>query len=335
MNLPELSVNRKVAMCCFILLFILIGINSYRKINMEAAPKMAVPYVVASTIYPGASPEEIEVDVAKKIEDAVATIEGLKKQTSLCMENVCVTTLEFVTGTDPNVKLHDVREKLNTIINEFPPAVETPVLQTINVNAMPVITMYLTGKQSLDELYDFVDDKLAPRFSNISGVGEVRIHGGNKLELHVELNREKLAKANLTVGEVIARLSSANIKIPAGQIDEFGNEESITFDAEFRNIDDVKNLDVSGNPNVHIYLGDVADIKIESKKLRAISYYNKTPAISFEVVKKDDGNTVKVCEAAKKVYNEIIQNELPGAMETSKSFVRRQLLNKNLSVSLR
>ena len=316
MNLPELSVKRKVAMCCFILLFVIIGINSYRKINMEAVPKMNVPYVVISTVYPGASPEEVEVDVAKKIEDATATIEGLKKQTSMCVENVCVTTLEFITGTDPNIKIHEVREKLNTIVSDLPPSVETSVLQKISANALPVVTMYLTGKQSIDELYDYVDDKLAPRFSILPGVGEVRIHGGNKLEMQVELNRKKLAKANLTVGEVIARLSAANIKIPAGQIDEFGREESVAFDAEFKSIDDIKNLDVSGNPNVHIYLGDVADIKLQSKKLRSIGYYNSEPAIQFEIVKKDDGNTVKVCQAARKVFNQITKEEgLPGGME--------------------
>ena len=334
MNLPQLSIQRKVAMCCFILLFVIIGINSYRKINLEAIPRMNIPYVAISTIYPGASPEEVEVDVAKKIEDRVATIEGLKKQTSLCMENVCVNTLEFVTGTDADLKIHEVREKLNSIVSEFPPNVETSVLQKINPNAIPIITMYLTGKQSLDELYDYVEDKLVPRFSILPGVGEVRIHGGNKLEMHIELIREKLAKANLTVGEVIARLSAANIKIPAGQIDEYGREESIAFDAEFKNIDDIKNLDVSGNPNVHIYLGDVADVKLESKKIRSIGYYNNIPAIQFEIVKKDGGNTVKACEAAKKVFDQITKEEgLPGGMELHWFFDDRTFVQSSLDDS--
>ena len=340
MTLPELSVKRKVAMCCFILLFILIGLNSYRKINMEAVPKVNAPYVVISTVYPGASPEEVEVDVAKKIEDATATIDGIKKQTSMCLENVCVTTLEFITGTDPNIKIHEVREKLNTIVSDLPPSVETSVLQKISANALPVVTLYLTGKQSIDELYDYVDDKLAPRFSILPGVGEVRIHGGNKLELHIELNRSKLASANLSVGEVIGRLSAANVKFPAGQIGEFGTEESVAFDAEFKSIEDVKNLDVSGNPNVHIYLGDVADIRLESKRLRSLGYYNSEPAIQFEIVKKDDGNTVKVCQAAKKVYDQITKEEgLPGGMELhwfvdDNDFVQASLADSRESVFL-
>ena len=340
MTLPELSVKRKVAMCCFILLFILIGLNSYRKINMEAVPKVNAPYVVISTVYPGASPEEVEVEVAKKIEDATATIDGIKKQTSMCLENVCVTTLEFITGTDPNIKIHEVREKLNTIVSDLPPSVETSVLQKISANALPVVTLYLTGKQSIDELYDYVDDKLAPRFSILPGVGEVRIHGGNKLELHIELNRSKLASANLSVGEVIGRLSAANVKFPAGQIGEFGTEESVAFDAEFKSIEDVKNLDVSGNPNVHIYLGDVADIRLESKRLRSLGYYNSEPAIQFEIVKKDDGNTVKVCQAAKKVYEQITKEEgLPGGMELhwfvdDNDFVQASLADSRESVFL-
>lgn len=315
MSLPGFSIQRKVAMCCFILLFVIIGINSYRKIKKEALPKMNVPYVAIQTIYPGASPEEVEIDVAKKIEDAVATVEGLKKQTSICMENVCVNSLEFVTGTDPDIKIHEVREKLNGIISNLPPSVETPILQKININALPVVTMFLTGKQTIDELYDYVDEKLAPRFANLPGVGEVRIHGGDKLELHIGLNRDKLAAANLTVGEVIARLSAANLKLPAGQIGEFGHEISVSYDSEFKSIEDIKNLDVSAKPDTHIYLGDVADVKLASKRIRSIGYFNDIPGIQFEVVKKNDGNTVDVVAVTRKVFEEILEEGIPGGME--------------------
>ena len=236
MNLPNLAVTRKVAMLCFIILFVIFGINSYRKITIAAIPRMDMPYVSISTIYPGASPEEIEVDVAKKIEDSVAMIEGLKNQTSLCMENVCVNTLEFYSGTDASAKVHEVREKINDIADNLPSAIETPKIEEVSLNAVPIVTLFLTGKQSLDELYDYVDDKLVSRFSTITGVGSVKIHGGNKLELHIELNREKLAASNITVAEVINRLSAANLKLPAGQIGELGKEISIAFDAEFKDI---------------------------------------------------------------------------------------------------
>ncbi|MDD5729404.1 MAG: efflux RND transporter permease subunit, partial [Victivallales bacterium] len=170
MTLAGLSIHRKVAMTCFILLLIIFGLKSYQKISIDSLPKFDVPFVAITTVYPGASPEEIEVEVAKRIEDAVALIDGVKHTTSLCMENVCATSLEFELGNDVDLKLHEVREKLNTIADDFPEAVETPQLSKVNINAIPVVTLFLTGDRSIDELYDYADDKLADRFSTLAGV---------------------------------------------------------------------------------------------------------------------------------------------------------------------
>ena len=161
MNISELSVKRKVAMTAFIIMLLFLGLSMYRQIGIDSLPKMDVPYVQITTIYPGATPEEIEVDVAKKIEDTVASLEGLKHTTTLCMENVCAITLEFNLGVDADIMIHEVREKLNMIIDDFPKGVETPTLTKINVNSVPVVTMFLTGEQSLDELYDYADNVLA------------------------------------------------------------------------------------------------------------------------------------------------------------------------------
>ncbi len=106
MTLSGLSVKRKIAMGCFIAMLVYFGAFSYFKIGLDTLPKMDVPYVQIVTVYPGASPEEIETDVAKHIEDAVASLDGLKHVTSTCMENVCATTLEFVNGTDVDIMIH-------------------------------------------------------------------------------------------------------------------------------------------------------------------------------------------------------------------------------------
>ena len=109
MTLSGLSVKRKIAMGCFIAMLVYFGALSYFKVGMDTLPKMDVPYVQVLTIYPGASPEEVETDVAKRIEDAVASLDGMKHITSTCMENVCSTTMEFVNGTDVDIMIHEVR----------------------------------------------------------------------------------------------------------------------------------------------------------------------------------------------------------------------------------
>ena len=126
MTISEMSVRRKVAMCAFLIMLLFLGFSLYKKIGIDTLPKFDVPYVQITTVYPGASPEEIEIDVAKRIEDAVASLDGLKHTTNVCMENLCATTLEFELGTDVDIMVHEVREKLNTIADDFPAAVVTP-----------------------------------------------------------------------------------------------------------------------------------------------------------------------------------------------------------------
>ncbi|MBQ8754520.1 MAG: efflux RND transporter permease subunit [Lentisphaeria bacterium] len=316
MTLSELSVKRKVAMVAFIIMLLFLGVSMYKKIGIDSLPKFDVPYVQITTTYPGASPEEIEVDVAKRIEDAVASLDGLKHTTNLCMENVCATTLEFNLGIDADIMVHEVREKLNAIADEFPSGVETPTLTKINVNAIPVVTLFLTGNKSLDELYDYADDKLSDRFSSIQGVGEVRIHGGNELQLHIILDRKKLVESNLTANDIVTRIRDANIKIPAGRIRDRGNEINVTFDAEYRNMDALKNLEISSTQGKRIYLGDIAEIKLISKEIRQEGYYNGKHGVQIEIIKKSDANAVKVIDEVKKRFNEITSgNNLPGGMQ--------------------
>ena len=315
MSISELSVKRKVAMCAFLFMLIFLGIKMYRSISIDALPKFDVPYVVITTIYPGASPEEMEVDVVKRIEDAVSSIDGLKHTTCVCMENAAVTTLEFVLGTDVDIMIHEVREKINTIIEDFPSGVETPTLRKVNINAIPVVTMFLTGTHSIDDLYDYADETLSNQFSSIPGVGEVRIHGGNEMQLHIILDREKLADSGLTIEKIISRISASNIKLPAGHIRENGREMSVTYDAEYRDIQSMKDIEISSNVGKRIYLGDIAEIKLMSKEIRQLAYLDGKPAVQLEIVKRSDANAVKVINAARKRFEQITNSgELPGGM---------------------
>ncbi len=340
MTLSQLSIRRKVAMTCVILMLVILGVFAYQKIGIDLLPKFDVPYVQVTAIYPGASPEEIEVDVARRIEDAIASIEGLKHITTVCMENAAALTLEFELGTDVDVMIHQVREKINTITDDFPSAVETPQLSKININAIPVVTLFLTGTRSLDEMYDYVDDKLSDQFSSIPGVGEVRIHGGNEVQLHIILNREKMAAANLTVAEVLQSVAKNNVKLPIGRIREGGREISLTYNAEFRDVEDVKALEIGTQAGKRVYLGDIADVQLISKEIRQEGYYGDELGICLEIVKRSDANAVKVIDAIRKKYDALNRGgALPGGMhltwfKDTGSFIRASVADSWQSVLL-
>jgi len=151
MILSDISIRRPIAMSCLIIGLTLLGMNAYRKMGLELMPKADIPYVTVVTIYPGASPEELETDVAKRIEDAVVSIDGLKHVSSSCMENVCQTLLEFQLDVDVDIAATDVREKQDLIRADLPVDVEDPIIQKFDFNAKPIITLALTGDVKLDE----------------------------------------------------------------------------------------------------------------------------------------------------------------------------------------
>lgn len=316
MSLSSISVKRPIAMCCFIIMLVLLGANAYRKIGIDLVPSIDVPYARITANYPGATPEEVEIEVARRIEDAVASLDGLKHTTSVCMENVCSMTLEFQIGVNIDLAVHDIREKINSIMEDFPAEVETPTISKINVNSFPVATLYLTGDRTLDDLYDYADDQLSDRFASIRGVAEVRLHGGNEVQLHVLLDEAKLSAAGLTVDDIVMKLRANNLKVPAGRIKGGRQELNITYDAEFHDFESLKSLEIGKNKGVRLYLRDVADIELISREIRQEGYFNEQSGVSIEVVKKGEANAVKVIGEVRKRFDQINQSRLlPGGMQ--------------------
>jgi hydrophobic/amphiphilic exporter-1 (mainly G- bacteria), HAE1 family len=314
MFLSNASIRRPIAMGCLIIALTLLGFNAYRKMGLELMPKTDLPYITVTTIYPGASPSEIETDVAKRIEDQMVTIDGLKHVTSSCMENVCATLLEFNLGVDVDVAATDVREKLDLIRADFPEDVEDPKILKYDVNAKAVAQMSLTGDLPLDELYDYADNTLRDRLTVISGVADVTLVGGSKREVHVLLDRDKLVAKGLTSYNIVQSIKQ-NIKtIPSGRVKGQGMEYSVKFDANYARVEDIGSLEVANSNGQRVYLKDIGHVEMTTEELRQSSKIDGRNGIAIKVVKKADANAVAVVENVKKAI-EKIKNELPGGME--------------------
>ncbi len=314
MILSDFSVRRPVAMSSLIIGLTLLGLNSYRKMGLELMPKMDAPFVTVVTIYPGAAPEDLETDVAKRIEDAVVSIDGLKHVTSTCMENVCMTFLEFQMSVDVDVAAVDVREKLDLIRSEFPDDVEDPKIQKFDVNATPIVNLALTGNASREELYDYADNTLSDRLTVISGVAEVQLIGGAEREVHVELDRDKLAARSLTSMDVVQAIGNAVRTIPSGRLRDRGAEYAVKFDADYDNVVDLADLEIANEDGRRCYIRDMGQVRMTTEELRQMATINGRPCIAIKVVKKADANAVKVANAVRDAMASL-NNELPAGME--------------------
>ncbi len=316
MFLSNASIRRPVAMSCLIIGLALLGFNAYRKMGLEMLPKVDVPYVTIVTIYPGASPEEIETDIAKRIEDQMVSIDGLKHVNSSCMENACQTFLEFQIDVDVDVAATDVREKLDLIRSDFPEGVEDPQVMKYDVNATPIITLALTGDVSVDELYDFADNTLRDRITVISGVADVQLLGGAEREVHVSLDREKLAARGLSSMDVVQAIQQGVRTIPSGRVREGGTEYAVKFDADYKSVQDIGKLEVANENGQRCYIKDVSVglPEMATEELRQKAYIDGRPCVGIKVVKKADANAVEVVRRVKEAMAQL-NEDLPGGMD--------------------
>jgi len=312
--LAEASVKRPIAMGCLLIGLTLLGLNAYRKMGLELMPRMDLPFITIVTEYPGASPEEIETDIAKRIEDEVVAIDGLKHVSSSSMENVCNTLLEFNLDVDVDIAATDVREKLDLIRSDFPEDVEDPQILKYDINAKPIIQLALTGDAPLDELYDYSDNTLKDRLTVISGVAEVQLIGGAEREVHVCLDRDELAARGLASTDVVTALRNGIRTIPSGRVRDRGTEFSVKFDADYDRIEEINTLEVANRDGQRCYLRDVARVEMSTEELRQASSLNGRPCVAIKVVKKSDANAVAVVDRVHRAI-ERLNRGLPGGME--------------------
>ena len=314
MILSDFSVRRPVAMGCLIIALALLGLNAYRKMGLELMPKMDAPFVTIVTIYPGASPEELETDVAKRIEDAVVSLDGLKHVTSTCMENACQTLLEFEMDVDVDIAATDVREKLDLIRAQLPADVEDPKIQKFDINSKPIVNLALMGAAPLDDLYDYADNTLRDRLTVIGGVADVQLIGGAEREVHVALDRRQLAARSLSSMHVVEAIRQAVRTIPSGRVRDARAEYAVKFDADYDRVADLADLEVANEEGRRCHVRDVGRVRMATEELRQAATIDGRPCVAVKVVKKADANAVRVAGAVREAVARL-GGELPGGME--------------------
>lgn len=314
MFLSDVSVRRPIAIGCLIIALTFLGFNAYRKMGLEIMPKIDMPFVTITTPYPGASPQEIETDVAKPIEDQVVTIDGLKHVSSSCMENVCQTMLEFNLDVDVDIAATDVREKLDLVRSDFPDGVEDPQILKYNINSKAIIQLALAGELSADELYDYADNTLRDRITVLSGVADVDLIGGAEREVHVLLDRNKLAARGLTSSHVVQAIQEGIRTIPSGRIRAGETEYTVKFDADYDAVSDIGQLEIINSDGQRCYLRDIGRVEMATEELRQTAYIDGKPCIAIKVIKKADVNAVKVVDRVREAMSDL-QKQLPGGIE--------------------
>ena len=316
MFLSRWSVRRPIAMTAFIIVLVMIGASLYPKLSIDLLPNMEIPTVLVRCEYQGASPSEIEVEVIKRIEDAVSSLDGIRHVTSTAIEDQAQIQLEFNMGINVDVAATDIREALNRIREDFPDGAKEPTIRKIDTNATTVVQAFLVGDRTQDDLYDFADDVVADRFASVPGVGEVRVYGANEMQIHVLIDRVKLNALNISINDIVSTLKANNVRKPLGRIQIDKNEKNVTFNGDFKDFDEIRSMEIGTFKNKRIYLRDVAEVKLMSREVRSKAYVDGKPAARFNIVKKGEANALEVIKGIRKRFDQMKKNgELPTGME--------------------
>ncbi|HBS76856.1 MAG TPA: hypothetical protein DEA31_03320, partial [Alphaproteobacteria bacterium] len=299
----------------FVLMWVVLGLVSFPKMNIERTPSLDFPMVTASFVYPGASPAEIESQVIKKAEDAMSEVAGLKKLTSQAYENGGYVMAEFNLGVNVNDKSSEVKSKIDALSSEFPDALKQPVVEKLNPLQESVVDIVLRGASARD-LQEYVDNILANKITATKGVASVSVFGGEDRAVRVEMNPELMAARGATVMDVVSALAARNLNVPGGKIETSANSSNVRFIGEFASVDEIANLHLTTVEGARFKLSDVATITDAARDIETGARYNGEPVVIASVVKASDGNAIKISQALRKKMPELqadMQSRFPNA----------------------
>ncbi|QBQ40889.1 efflux RND transporter permease subunit [Sphingobacterium psychroaquaticum] len=308
MKISEISIKRPSIIIVLFIILTLGGIFSYSQMGYELVPKFEVNVITVQTLYPGAAPSEVETSVTKVIEDAVASLENVKKIESKSMESVSVVMITLNTGADVNFLLTDAQRKINAVVNELPDDVETPALSKFSLDDVAIMNLSVTSNLSEKDLYDLLDQKIQPVFARINGVAKVDMVGGEEREIQVSVSPDKLEGYGLTITQVQQMIAAANLDFPTGNVKTRDNQTTLRLSGKFATLDELRNLPISTPRGVMIRLSDIADVQDGIKDVEKISRIDRKNTILMQVFKQSDANAVAVSELVKKTVD-VVKND--------------------------
>lgn len=312
MILSDLSVKQPVFATMMMVALVVLGIFSYKELSIDLFPDVDFPVVTVQTVYPGVAPETVETEVTKRIEEAINPIEGVKHITSTTTEGASIVVAEFELGTNIHTAAQDVRSKVNALRRDFPTGVEEPVIDRLDPDEMPILSLSVSSPELSDkELTTLAEKVIKKRLENIEGVGALKIVGGQRREIQVFLDPERMKAYSLTVPEVVQALRRENLEVPAGKLYSGAVEELVRIEGKIPDPEQFRDLIVKNIQGVPVYLHEIARIHDGHEEQRTLALINGKRALALELRQQSGSNTVDVAEAVKAVIPEL-NRELPG-----------------------
>ncbi|HEX6913259.1 MAG TPA: efflux RND transporter permease subunit [Longimicrobium sp.] len=310
-GLSGVAVRRPVFTAMMMFGLIVLGIFGFRRLPIDQFPDVDIPVVAVQTIYPGASPETIEREVTRRLEEAFNTVEGVDRITSNSLEGVSSVVVEFELERDGDLAAQDIRARIDQVRRDLPTDIEAPVVQKFDPSAQPILSLALSSSTlTVPELTTLADETIRRRLESVSGVGQVQVAGGLEREIRVNLLPERMQAVGVSAAEILGALQRQNLEVPAGRVERGTGEQLVRVTGRITDPAQFGDVIVASRGGLTVRLGDVARVEDATEEERSIALVDDRRAVSLDVLKVSGANTVEVADGVKEAIA-ALQKALP------------------------
>ncbi|KQV83731.1 efflux RND transporter permease subunit [Rhizobium sp. Root1220] len=297
MNFSAWSIRNPIAPLLGFALLLFVGIQAFNKLPITRFPNIDVPLVSVVVTQSGASPAELEMQVTKEIEDAVASITGIDEIQSTVTDGQSQTVIMFRMEVPTEQAVQDTKDAIDRIRSDLPANVEEPIVSKIDVEGQAIQTFAVSSPDmTLEELSWFVDDTIKRSLQGQSGIGRVDRYGGADREVRIELNPDKLNAHGITAASVNQQLRGTNVDLGSGRGQVAGSEQAIRVLGDARNVAELANTTIALPNGRFVKVSDLGAIKDTYEEPKSFSRFNATPVVTFGVFRSKGASEVSVAE---------------------------------------
>jgi HAE1 family hydrophobic/amphiphilic exporter-1 len=314
MFLSNLSIKQPVFATMMMVALAVLGVASYRQLNVDQFPSVDIPVVTVTTVYAGASPETVEREVTKKIEETINTVQGVRHIESTSQEGISTIVVIFRLEVSTEVASQDVRAKIAALRGELPREIEEPIVLRIDFGQMPVISLAVNaGGLSPQAATELADKFIKRRLDTVAGVGAVNLVGESTREIQVVVDRTKLEAYRVSLAEVVSALQRENVDAPAGAADRGPTQALVRLAARGRTAADIAEIPVKHVVNRTLLVRDLAQVQDGVEEAKNVAMIDERPALALDIQKQSGANTVAVADGVRAAVARI-SKELPAGV---------------------
>jgi HAE1 family hydrophobic/amphiphilic exporter-1 len=311
MFLSDISIRRPVFATMMMVTLVVLGIVAYKRLSLDEYPDVTYPVIIVQTSYPGTSPEVMERQISRPIEQAVNTVQGIYEVSSTSLEGISIVRLQFNLGADVKGAQQDVQAKVSGIRRQLPPDIDEPIVRHFDPNDSPIVTVAVQStERPLREITDMADETIVTRLQAVPGVGAVNRTGGSERVIRVQLDPTALSAYRVSPLQVMQALQLENQEVPAGRVDYGDLERLVRVTGRVIEPRQFSNIVVAVRNNVPVRISDLGTVIDGEADKRTAAEIDRNPAVAIDILKISGVNTVDVADSVRAAVADLVK-QLP------------------------